>query len=136
MNRKRKLFIGIIVVSSPFWIGPFVLVSLLVWPYLVWTVLKKKTHIFSDQIEPWLAEMYLKKLKTSLLIAGISLVVGIVGVVMHNVLYAMNEIEESFFFWIAIIGLFAFFWVTIYGFYIFLKGRRKQDKEVLEIGGK
>jgi len=122
---KRKLLIGIIVVSSPFWFGPLFLLALLVWPYLVWVVLKKKISLFHDQIEPELAERYLKRLKTSLLVAGTSLVVGIVGVIMHNVLYAINEIEEPVFFVVAIIGLFMFFWATVYGFYIFLRGRQK-----------
>jgi hypothetical protein len=51
-------------------------------------------------------------------------VVGIVGVVLHNVLYALSGEEEAVFFSIALVGFFAFFWITIYSFYIFLKGRR------------
>ena len=122
---KRKLLIGIIVVTSPFWGGWLLLFALPAWPYLVWMVLKKKISLFHDQIEPELAERYLKRLKTSLLVAGTSLVVGIVGVIMHNVLYAMNEIEESVFFFVAIIGLLVFSWATLYGFYIFIRGRQK-----------
>ena len=100
-------------------------IPLAVWIYLVWMVRKKKTTIFYDQMEPKLAESRLKRLKTLLLVAGISLVVGIVGVVMHNLIYAMSEIEEPVFFIIAIIALWVFAITTSIGSVIFLKGRRK-----------
>jgi polyferredoxin len=94
---------------------------------MVW---KKKTNIFHDQMEPKLAERRLKMLKAFLLVAGISFVVFIVGVVVHNVLYALSEIEEPVFFSIAIFSLVLFTIATIGSLVIFLQGRRKQDKEI------
>jgi len=136
------LLIGIIVVIVVFVIAaailgvifrnPLYLVNLLtiwiplgVWIYLVWMVRKKKTNIFHDQMDPKLAERRLKRLKTFLLVAGISLAVGSVGVILHNALYGLSEIEEPVSFVIALVGLWAFFIATIGGLVIFLKGRRK-----------
>jgi uncharacterized membrane protein YdcZ (DUF606 family) len=67
----------------------------------------------------------LKRLKTFLLVAGISLAVGIVGVVVHNVLYGLSEKEEPVSFFIALVALWVFVVGTIGGLVIFLKGRRK-----------
>ena len=139
---NKKLFIGIVVVIVVFVIAaailgvifqnPLYLINLLtiwiplgVWIYLVWMVRKKKTNLFHDQMEPKLAERHLKMLKVFLLVAGIALAVGIVGVIIHNALYAMNEIEEPIFFVIALVGLWVFFIATIGGLVIFLKGRRR-----------
>ncbi len=133
---NKKLLIGIIVLfvvlviaaaiirpmSIPFVLG---LALIVVWIYLVRMVRKKKTKIFHDQMEPKLAERRLKRLKAFLLVAGISLAVEIVGVVVHNVLYGLSEIEEPVSLVIAIVGLWAFFVATIGGLVIFLKGRRK-----------
>ena len=76
-------------------------------------------------MERELAERYLKRLKTLLLIAGISVTVGIVGVVMHNVQYAINEVEEPVFFSVALVGLWVFSMTTAASVVILLKGRRK-----------
>ena len=76
-------------------------------------------------MEPKLAEMRLKRLKVFLLVAGISLAGGITGVVGHNAVYSLTEIEESVFFWIAIVALWVFIMATIGGLEIFLKGRQK-----------
>jgi len=96
-----------------------------VWIYLVWRVRKKKTKIFHDQMEPKLAERRYKMLKVFLLVAGISLAVGIVGAVVHNVLFGLSEIEEPVSLVIGVVGLMAFCIGTIGGLVIFLKGRRK-----------
>ena len=136
---NKKLLIGIIVVFviaaailGVIFRNPLYLVNLLtiwiplgIWIYLVWMVRKKKTNIFHEQMEPKLAGRRYKMLKVFLLVAGISLAVGIVSVIVHNALYAMNEIEEPIFFVIALVGLWAFFIATIGGLVIFLKGRRK-----------
>jgi hypothetical protein len=76
-------------------------------------------------MEPKLAEKRLKRLKVFLLVVGISFAVGIVGIVMHNVMYAQTEIEESVFFVIALVGLYVSIIATGSGLVIFLKGRRK-----------
>ena len=144
---NRKLLIGIIVVIVVFVIAaailgvifknPLFLINLLtgwiplgVWIYLVWMVRKKKTNLFHDQMEPKLAERRYKRLKVFLLVGGISLAVGIIGVVGHNAVYALSETEEPVFFSIGLAALWVFFIATIGGLVIFLKGRRKQDKEI------
>ncbi len=96
-----------------------------VWIYLVWVVRKKKTKVFHDQMDPKLAERRYKRLKTFLLVAGISLAGGITGVVGHNAVYALTEIEEPVFFSIAIAALLVFIIATIGGLVMFLKGRQK-----------
>ena len=96
-----------------------------VWTYLTWMVWKKKTSLFDNQIEPKVAERRLKALKTFLLVAGISLAVGIISTVLHNVLYGINGTEEPVSFFIAILGLFGFVIVTVGCLVIFLERKRK-----------
>ncbi len=127
---KKKLLIGTIVV---FGIAAAIFMPMLaagagivVWIYLVFTVRKEKANLFHDQMEPKLAESRLKRLKVFLLVAGISLAVAIVGVILHGVLGALLEIEEepvSFF--IALVSLYVFIIATIGCLVIFFKGRRK-----------
>ena len=139
---NKKLLIGIIVVivglviatailmNIP-WATTIIEVALVgVWTYLVWMVQKKKMNLFDDQVEPKLAEKRYKRLKTFLLVGGISLVVGIIGFIGHNVIYGLFEIEEPVFFSIAILGIGVFYISTIGGLVIFLKGRREQHKEI------
>ena len=76
-------------------------------------------------MEPKLAERRYKMLKVFLLVAGISLAVGIVGVILHNALYGLFEKEEPVSFFIAIVALWVFIIATIGGLVMFLKGRRK-----------
>jgi len=126
---KKKLLIGTFVVlgiaAAIFRAVEIGVVAIGVWIFLVVVVWKMKTNIFHEQMEPKLAEKRLKRLKVFLLVAGISFAVGIVGVVMHNVLYGLTRIEESVFFTIALVGLYVSIIATIGGLYIFLKGRRK-----------
>ncbi len=124
------LYVGLVIATAI--LGPPVFVTLeivvapiAVWIYLVWMVRKKKTNIFHDQMEPKLAERRYKVLKVFLLVAGISFTVGIVGVILHNVLFALLEKEEPVSFGIGLVGLFVFVIATIGGLVIFLKGRRK-----------
>jgi len=126
---KNKLLIGVIVVlgiAMAFFMNMLVAGALLVvWIYLVFMVREKKTKIFHDQMEPKIAEKHLKMLKVFLLVAGISFVVAIVGMIGHNVLYALTEIEEPVFFTIALVGMYVFDIASIGGLVIFLKGRPK-----------
>ena len=126
---NKKLLIGIIVVLgiaaaifSPMGIWG---VAIGIWIFLVVVVWKMKTNIFHEQMELKLAESRLKRLKIFLLVAGISIAVAIVGVVVHVVLYGLTKIEESVFFTIALMGLYVSIIVTIGGLIIFLKERRK-----------
>ncbi len=96
-----------------------------VWIYLVWMVRKKKTKIFHDQMEPKLAKRLYKRLKTFLLVAGISLAVGIVGFIVYSVQYVMNEVEDPVSTAIGASALLVFIIATIGGLVMFLKGRQK-----------
>ena len=126
---KKKLLIGTIVVlgiaALIFMVTSVAFALIVVWVYLVWMVRKKKANLFHDQVEPKTAERRLKMLKAFLLVAGISFAVAIVGVILHNVLYALSEIEEHVWFLVAIVALYVFITATSGGLVIFLKGRRK-----------
>ena len=108
-----------------FMFSPMLIVPILlgVWIYLILMVRKKKTSLFHDQMEPKLAERRYKLLKAFLLVAGISLAVGIVGVILHNVLSALSEIEEPVSFYIGISALGVFSLATIGGLVMFLRER-------------
>jgi hypothetical protein len=103
-----------------------------VWIFLVWMVWKKKANIFHHHVELKLTERSLKRLKAFLLVAGISLLGGIVGIIMHNVLYGLSDMEEDevVLFSIALFSLVLFTAATIGGLVIFLKGQRKQDNGI------
>ena len=134
---KRKILIGIIVLlviaASFFLIMLTAGAAIAVWIYLAWMVSKKKTQIFHDQMDPKLAERRLKMLKASLLVAAISFVGGIVGVIMHNVIYAATETEEAVFFFIALSAIWLFTLATGGGLVIYLKGRQKPPERNTEI---
>ncbi len=66
------------------------------------------------------------------MVAAISFAVGIVGIVGHNAIYGLTEIEEPVFFTIALAGLYVFVIATIGGLVIFLKGRREWAREIWE----
>ena len=125
---KKKLLVGAAIIlgiaALVFNVVTVAVALVVVWGYLIWMIWKKKAE---------LAEKHLKRLKALLLGAGISFVVAIVGVIMHNALYAMNEIEEHTWFIVAIVALYVFVGATIGGAVIFLKGRRKTTQRNTEI---
>ena len=134
---KKKLLIRVVVVfviaAALFFLGSALpVLTLPVWTYLVFMVWKRKTTIFRDQMEPESAERRLRWLRTLLLVAGLSLLVGIVGVILHNVLSAQSGVEEQVFFFIALAGLFVFVIATTGGLVIFLRGRREWAREIWE----
>ena len=131
---NKWLLIGIIVVSvgliiagaviRPAFITLGVGVALLaLWIYLVWTVRKKKTSLFHDRMEPRSAERRLKLLKASLLVAGISLAVGIASVLVGVIVLGFEE--EAVIFYIALSSVLLFIIGNVGGLVIYLTGRRK-----------
>ncbi len=92
--------------------------------YMAWTVWKKKTNIFNDQMEPKLAERRLKRLKTFLQVAGISLAGGIVAIPLGYAIFSLTGVEEALFF-IQLFLVTLFLLGTVSGFVTFLKGRQK-----------
>jgi hypothetical protein len=134
---KRKLLTGLVVllvIAAAFFMMMLTAgAAIAVWIYLAWMVLKKKAEIFHEQMEPKLAKKRLKMLKISLLVAAISFICGIVGVIMHNVHYAATETEEAVFFFIAISTIWLFTLATGGGLAIFLKGRQKPPQRNAEV---
>ena len=115
-----------------------VLAPIGVWIYLAWMVRKKKNKIFHYQMEPESAERRLKTLKIFLRVGGISLVVGILSAVLHNVVYMLfihfagedfwertGIGDEPVFFIITILAIFVWIIATIGGLIVFILGRRK-----------
>lgn len=126
---NRKLLTGIIIalgivltIFNPIIMG---VLAIPTWIYLVLMVRKRKTSIFHDQMEPRLAERHLKRLKVFLIVAGIMCLVSIAGIIVHNVLHGLSEIEESISFFIGIVALWVFIIAAACGLVIFLKGRKK-----------
>ena len=131
---NKKLLIGIIVVIVGLVIAATIIRAMFipavlgvalvgVWIYLVYVVRKKKISLFHDQMEPELAERRLRKLKIFLRVGGISLVVGIVGVIVHNALHALSEVCEPVSFGFTLVGFLVFVIATIGALVIFLMGR-------------
>jgi hypothetical protein len=143
---NKRLLIGIIVVIvvsvglviagviiRPAFITLGVGVALFgVWIYMVWTFRKNRTSLFHDRMGPESAERRLRLLRIFLLVAGISLAVGIVGVIVHNVIYAVSDVEEAVFFSIGLAGLLVFVIATIGSLVTLLIGRRGPSKAIPE----
>jgi len=143
---NKGLLIGIVILSvvsiglviagviiRPAFITLGIGVALLgVWIYLVWAVRKRKSSLFPDRMEPESVERHLRWLRIFLLVAGILLLVGIVGVIVHNVIFALTGIEESVAFFIGLIGLLVFVIATIGGLVTLLIGRRGPSKAIPE----
>jgi hypothetical protein len=130
MKVKGILKIVLLVVAAVLIVGLPILLVVGVWIYLVWMAWKKKTKIFHDQMEPQLAERRLKILEALLLLAGISLLGCIVGFIVFFAIYGPSEEDEPVLFLTMIPSLVLFTAATIASLVIFLKGRRKQDKEI------
>ncbi|MCX6012740.1 MAG: hypothetical protein NTV30_04900 [Chloroflexi bacterium] len=96
-----------------------------VWIYMVLVLWKKKASLFHDKVEPNSAERLYKILKAFLLIAGVSLAVSVIAIVLHNGLSALNETDESISFYTGLVALGVFMIATICGLVIFLIGSRK-----------
>ena len=128
MNKKLLIEIIVVFVIAAAILALFPL-SLAVWIYLVWMVWKKKTNIFHDQMEPKSAERRLKRLKTFLLVGGISHAMYWVTVLPLRVAIAVmfNQPEEGGLVVHFIAGFFVILFIigTTGGLVIFLKGRRE-----------
>jgi hypothetical protein len=113
-------------VSLIFLMGGIGVVLVGTWIYMLWMVLRKKVEIFHDQMDPEVSRRRYKILKVSLLAAGVLLLLGIIGAVGHNAIYAVKEIEEPVFFSIAIVGLFGFIIATVSGWIFYFIGRKTE----------
>jgi len=93
------------------------------------------SYLFYDRAQPRLGERGLKMLKIFLLVAGISLAVFIISIVLHNVLYGLFELwfgegfwertgvkDEPVFFTIALLSVVSFVVGVIGSLIMFIKG--------------
>lgn len=102
------------------------------WTYLVWIVRTNRGTLFHDRMEPKSAERRLRWLRACLMVAGASLLVAILGGIVHNVLGGLLGVEEAVSFFSPVIGLGFFAMATASGLGVFLIGRREQDKGALK----
>ena len=61
------------------------------------------SYLFYDRVEPKMLENYLRKLRLFLMIAGLSLGIGIISVFLHNAISGLFGFEEPVFFIIGVI---------------------------------
>ena len=126
---RKKILNGILIgfgVVVMLWHAfPFgVILALAFWIYLGVMFWKGKP-LFQEDIEQGFAKKQMKKIKVLSIAAGISFIVGIVGIIIHNVRSGLSETEESFYFFIGIIAMYLFVLASIAGLFLFLKGRQK-----------
>ena len=129
MNKKllNGILVGLGVVVMLFMAFPWgMILALAFWIYMGVMVRKRKL-VFHDKMEPGLAKKHLKRLKTFAIAAGISFLFSIAGIIVHNVLSGLSQIEEPILFYIGVGALWVFIIVTAGGLVTFLKGRQKPE---------
>ncbi|MGQ8338005.1 hypothetical protein ACUNWD_15750 [Sunxiuqinia sp. A32] len=122
LNRILVVF-GVLVMM---WMAfPFGMIfALAFWIYLGVLVLRKKP-VYRNEMDPELAEMHWKRLKTLMIAAGILFPVATVGIIMHNMRSRALGTEEALFFFIGVIAMWLFVLLSAVGFILFLKGRKR-----------
>ena len=126
---KNKLLYGILIglgsVVALLMAFPFgMILGLAFWIYLGVMFWKRK-RVFHEEIEPQLAKNQLKRLKILSIVAGISFIIAIVGIVTHNVQSNLLETKESLYFFIGIIALYILILASVVSLVILLKARQK-----------
>ena len=126
---NNKLLYGILIVFGSvimlLMAFPFGMIfSLAFWIYLG-VMLWKRKRISHEKIEPQLAAKHLKRLKTLFVVAILSFIIAIAGIVMHNIQSSLSQSEEYLYFFIGIIPLYIFILLSVVGLVIFLKVRQK-----------
>ena len=127
MNIKllNGILIGLAVVIMIFSAFPLGMVmALAFWIYLV-VMIRKEKYDSLDNTEPELAKKFLKRLKAFLTVGGISFLISIAGIIIHNLNSNMSETEESFYFRIGTFALYVFMITSAGGMVIYLRGRQK-----------
>ena len=120
----RKALLGIVLmIFNPLIMG---VLAIAIWIYLA-VMIRKRKRIFHEQIEPGSAEKLSKRLKTTLIVAAVSCLVSIGGIIVHNIRSSRSESEESFYFIIGIVALYIFILATAGGMAILLRGRQKNN---------
>lgn len=118
-----RILIGLGSLLMLFFFPLGMILSLALWVYFGVMFLKKK-RILNEEIEPQLAKKQLKRLKTLSIVAGISFIIGVVGIVIHNVQSSLSETHEFLYFYIGILAWYIFILVSVISLVIFLKSRQ------------
>lgn len=125
---NKKLLMGILagagivlIILNPAVMG---FLAIVFWIYLEVIAWKRK-RIFHEKINPGLAEKLMKRLKAILILAGISCLVSVVGIIVHNVGSSLSESKKFLYFIIGITALYVFILASAGGLFIFIKGRQK-----------
>jgi hypothetical protein len=95
------------------------------WIYVMREIRTKKRGIFVEQRSIEKEEKLLKTLGILLKISGVAFVIGLVGVIVYNTLYALNETEDAASFILGFFGLAIFVIGTFSSLLIFYSERRK-----------
>lgn len=124
---NKKLLMGILagvgivlMILNPAAMG---ILAIVFWIYLG-VIVSKRKQIFHEKINPGLAQKLLKWLKAILILAGISFLVSMVSIIVHNIGSSLSESEKSLYFIIGITALYVFILVSVGGLFIFIKGRQ------------
>jgi hypothetical protein len=138
---NKKLLIGIIVVivvmvvfliaaltrgiihavESVIWFW----IPLAFWIFLVWIIWKKKIKIFHDQMEPELTERRLKRVKTFLMVSGMSFAMFWLNILLGIAIFGPTEEEGPVAFFIGLFFAVLFVIAAIGGMVTLIKGQRK-----------
>ena len=104
----------------------FFCIPLAVWIFSVWKVWKKKANIFHDQLEPKLAERSLKRLKTCLLVSGMSFGMFWLNILVGNVILDKDPASYPIVYFSAVLWIIATFGALV----IYLTGRQNPYKGI------
>jgi hypothetical protein len=128
----RRLLIGVLVVFgvavtvfNPLISG---ILAVGVWIYLVRMIRKQENSVLNDQMEEEIITSHSKREKALLIVAGFSFLVFILGTVAHNVLHGQSELEETTFFFIALVAVYVFIATTAGAIFIFIRARQKRSQ--------
>ncbi len=100
-------------------------IPLAFWIFLVWIVWKRKTTIFHDQMEPELTERRLKRLKTFLMLTGMSFAMFWLNILLGIAIFGPAEEEGAVGFFIGFFSAVLFVIAAIGFMVILIKGPRK-----------
>ncbi len=121
----KGILIGLVIVAV-FVFGTLLgIIAIPTWIYLVVSLRKKRTGLIDDPFHQEQAIMRLKQIKLLLTIGGVSFLIAIPTIILHQAPVGISEDLAFAFFFIGIITLYVFAFATIIGLYLFLKYRKQ-----------
>jgi hypothetical protein len=114
----------VLIIINPLVMG---VLAIPTWIYLVLSVRKQQDKSSHGQVElqPMFFEKQWKIFKTFMLTAGITFLVALAGILLHNFGPDLLDINESISFFIGVGALYVFIFATAGGLILFLKARQK-----------